>query len=104
MVGSMREYGKMILGMVKDLSVMQTEIHILVTLAREKLMAKVFTLGKMARYSMESGIKDLSTDTVYGKEFMETHLLVNGIVQKLMAMVSTHGPIMTGMRVNGTWV
>ena len=104
MVDSMKECGKMILGMEKDSSVMQMVTPILVTLALAKPMVKVFILGKMARYSMENGTKGLNTDTVYGKEFMVIHLSVNGFVQKLMVTVSTHGPIMTDMRVSGTWV
>ena len=74
----MKELGKMIFDMEKDSNVMRMVTHILATLELVKLMEKEFIHGKMEKFLMDNGIKDLSTATVFGKGYMEILLLENG--------------------------
>ena len=90
--------------MGKDSNAMPMAIHTLVILDKERLTEKESTHGKMVKYSMESGIKVLSTDMVFGREFMVILSLENGFDLKLMVMVCILGQTVIAMKVNGIWV
>ena len=57
MAGSLRESGRMISGMVRDLRDIQMATLTLVILKWVKHMAKVFILGVMVKFMMVNGTK-----------------------------------------------
>jgi hypothetical protein len=100
----MKAPGRRILGMVKLLSDTQTAIATMATLRWEKLMEKVFILGHMEKFTMVSGFKALSKAMEFGEDFITTRILVNGLSQKLMAMVFIHGRMVIVMKASGICV
>ena len=97
----MRVNGKMINEMAEVLKFLQMEQNMLVYFWTIKLMAKVFILGKMEKYTRGNGSKELSTVLEYGKVKMVTVTVANGRTVKLKAMVSILGLMVTVMKVNG---
>lgn len=65
-------------------------------------MAKVFTLGIMARSTMESGIKDLNMDMESGEASIMIRILVNGVLQKLRDTVYILGRMETDTKESGS--
>jgi hypothetical protein len=100
----MKAPGRRILGMVKLLSDTQTATATMVTLRWERLMEKVFILGQMEKFTMVSGFKALSKGMEFGEDFITTRILVNGLSQKLMAMVFIHGKMVIVMKASGICV
>jgi hypothetical protein len=70
----------------------------------EKLMVKVFILGKMERFMMESGIKASSMVMEFGKDSMGILILENGDILKQKVMGCTLGKMEIDMKVNGNYV
>ena len=64
-------------------------------------MGKVYILGLMERYMMESGRMELKMAMVYGKEYLGILIQVNGKILKQMGMVYISGKMVTDMKVNG---
>ena len=64
-------------------------------------MDKVFTHGLMVNDMMDSGKKESSTGTEFGKDCEEMCTLVNGKKAKHMDMVFTLGATGIDMKVNG---
>ena len=56
------------------------------------------------KYSTESGIKVLSTDMVFGREFTMILSLENGFDLKPMVMVCILGRMVIALKANGIWV
>ena len=54
-------------------------------------MEKEFITGQMVKYMTENGKMELKMDMGCGKEYLETVILVNGRIVKLMGMVSING-------------
>jgi hypothetical protein len=100
----MKEIGLMIKGMVKDLKDMQMVILILESFLKEKHMVMVYIHGLMEKFMMDSGIKDLNMDMVYGKVIKMIHMLVNGLSQEHMVMGSISGLMEINMKENGSHV
>jgi len=63
-----------------------------------KLTVKVFILGKMAKFMMESGKKALKKVLVFGKEKKVKVTLVSGKVVMCKVEVSIFGKMVTNMK------
>ena len=83
---------------------LQAEILIMDHTMMENQMVKVFTNGRMAKFTTESGFKASSTDMVCGKAPMVNPILASGFNQRLKDMVCMFLPTETNMKVNGTSV
>jgi hypothetical protein len=70
----------------------------------EKLMVKVFILGKTGKFMMESGIKASNMVTEYGKDSMAILILENGDILKQKVMGCTLGKTEIDMKENGNYV
>jgi hypothetical protein len=97
----MKECGRMIKEMGEALRDMQMETLILAISAWAKLMAKGFIRGRMGKYLMESGTKDLNMAMEFGKEYMKIHSLASGISQKLTDLEFTLGQTVISTKVCG---
>ena len=73
MVGSMGASGNTTSVMAKVSNAIQTVILILVNSNLEKLMVRASILGRMAKYTMMSGIKASNKAMVYGKVSKTIH-------------------------------
>ena len=97
----MRGSGTEISGMAKDLKDTRMEIPTLDSLSTAKRMAREFTPGPTAKFTMANGTKALRKVTVFGKESRTILTLASGILPKLMATESTRGPMGIGTKDSG---
>lgn len=67
-------------------------------------MVKEYTLGRMEKYTMANGTRVLSKAMVSGKEFLKTHILESGKIQKHMVTECTPGLTEIGMKDSGICV
>jgi hypothetical protein len=78
--------------------------NILARLRIIKPRARAFIPGVMAKFTMDSGIKELNTDSVFGKDEKESLTLANGKKARSMGTESTSGKTETVMKASGTIV
>lgn len=104
MDANMKEIGKMIWEMVKDLRDTQMVTHIMDILRWEKLMEKECILGVMGKFMTVNGIKDSNMDMEYGEECLMILILENGDLQKRRVMVSIPGKMAIDMKESGNTV
>lgn len=98
----MKASGTEISGMVKASKDIQMATPTSGNSSKERLTVKVFTLGRMERFTMVSGTLGSSKVMVSGKAYKMTHILENGLHPKLMVMAFIPGLMETDMRANGT--
>lgn len=67
----------------------------------EKLMEKEFIHGLMEKSMMENGREVSKKVMVYGKDYLEIHILENGKIVKQMGMEFILGRMATVMKGNG---
>ena len=101
MVGNTKEPGHQTLEKAKPLKGIQIIILTMVSSELERLMARVFTLGLMARCMMVSGFKAESRAMVFGEASIMIIILENGFSLKHMGMEFIIGQMAIGMRGNG---
>jgi len=100
-VANTKDIGTEILETEKDSKGIQMEILILANLNTEKLMERESTHGRTARYTMVSGIKAWSKDTVFGKVLEMILISESGVRPKLMDTVYIIGPTEIAMKDSG---
>jgi hypothetical protein len=101
MAGNMRGSGTLMWEMGEALRDIPMVIIIMGISRMEKLMAREFTHGQMGKFMMENGIKASSTAMEFGKGFLATLTLENGVGLRLRDMVFTIGNQVIDMRENG---
>lgn len=94
--GSKRE------GKEKALSFSLTAASILACFKTIKLRVRVFTLGKMERFMMESGTWARSTDSESGRGVKGILILENGSRAESKGTVCISGKMGIDMKVNGS--
>ena len=77
--------------MEKVSNAIQMAIHTSVNLNMGEHMVKEYTLGRTEKYTMANGTRVLSKAMVSGKEFLKTHILESGKIQKHMVTECTPG-------------
>ena len=100
----MRENGKTTRPTAKGPYTMQMGISMTVSGWMTRHMVKVYTHGRMERFTTENGIKESNRDMVSGKELKTTHILESGPPQKHMVMVFITGLMEIDTKDSGTCV